>query len=241
MTDGGAPLTGDPSGEIDRLVERLKIDIGLGRFRPRERLIEDELCARFDASRHLIRSVFSRLENMGLIVRRPNKGVIVRDFNPEELSEIYDMRALLQGEAARRIPLPGAPDLVERLHRIHSEYLAAAGRGDAPRLCALDEEFHRTLFAAAANRYLSQMIEGLWTETLSVRGQAINDPAFRAQFGETQGLIIEALRSGDRARLEWLLVDSVWGPYNAYRKNGGLMSHDLDDQPASLVGSPRTA
>ena len=100
--------------ELAELVDHIKQDIIFGRLRPRERLIEDDLSTRFGASRHLIRSAFSDLEKLGLVSRRPNKGAIVRDFSPREVEEMYEMRALLQAEAIRRIPLPADRALIVR-------------------------------------------------------------------------------------------------------------------------------
>ena len=77
MESRAAKATADvqPSG----LVLSIKYDIIFGRLRPRERLIEDELALRFGVSRHLIRAAIVELEQLGIVVRRPNKGAMVRD------------------------------------------------------------------------------------------------------------------------------------------------------------------
>ena len=104
------------------LVDSIRQAIIFGRLRPRERLVEEELAERFNASRHLVRSALSSLEQMGLVARRPNRGVVVCDFSVEEIEEIYEMRAILQGEAARRIPLPAPRSLITQLEAIHAKY-----------------------------------------------------------------------------------------------------------------------
>lgn len=233
MTERSGPLDGEPGAEIERVVRQMKDQIALGRLKPRERLVEDDLCAQFGVSRHLIRSAFMRLEHLGLIVRRPNKGVVVRDFAPKELEEICDLCALLQGEAARRIPLPASPELLDQLQRIHAAGAKALAREDLELVTKLDDDFHHQFFAAAGNVYLAKMIGRLWTETLGVRWYALGDPILRAKSHEEHGLILGALASGDRARLEWVVVDHIWTSFNAYRRaNAGRSNAALPEHAA---------
>ena len=65
MTERSAPLDGEPGAEVERVVNQMKDQIALGRLKPRERLTEDDLCAQFGVSRHLIRSAFVRLRASG--------------------------------------------------------------------------------------------------------------------------------------------------------------------------------
>lgn len=228
----------DRTGEKEKIVGLVKHQIIFGRLKPRERLIEDELCARFQASRHLIRSAFVTLEHMGLVTRRPNKGAVVRDFSVDEVEDIYDMRALLQGEAARRIPLPVPRALLDRLEAIHAEHARAVERQDLGLVCTINNEFHCTFFAACGSRYLAQTIERLWTETLAIRCYAIGDPLLLARSQQEHGQIIEALACGDRARLVRHVIDHIWPALDAYKRaHGGWAA----GRPAGPVATFRTA
>src|SRR5271154_2262272 len=91
---------------FDSIVERLEEDIVLGRLHPRERLIEDELIDRFRATRHLVRQALMELDRIGLIERVPNRGAMVRSYTVEEVEQLYELRGLLESEAAERIELP---------------------------------------------------------------------------------------------------------------------------------------
>jgi DNA-binding GntR family transcriptional regulator len=218
MDETAAQLDVDPRDDVERIVELTKQALILGRIRPRERLVEEDLCQRFDASRHTVRSAFGRLEHLGLVVRRPNKGVIVRDFEPAELDEIFDLRALLQGEAARRMTLPPSAELVARLKRIHSDQEKALETGEIVLVFALSDEFERTFFKAANNRFLTDAIDRLRTETLAIQSYGIADASQRVRSFEDHGRIIAALAASDRALLEMLVVDHVWLPLNAYKR-----------------------
>jgi len=205
--------------QLDAIVARIKHLIIFGRLRPRERLIEDDLTAQFQTSRHVIRTAFVTLEHMGLVTRRPNKGVIVRDFSVAEVEEIYEMRAMLQAEAARRVPLP-AP-ILEELTAIHEAHGAAIDRQDLGAVCSLNNDFHRTIFAACGNRYLAQTIEKLWTESLAIRCHAIGDPMLLARSQREHGRILDALRGSDRETLVREVVGHIWPALEAYKRTHG--------------------
>ena len=65
---------------LSDVVKELELDIVLGRMRPRERLVEDELMTRFNAKRHVVRQALSALEQIGLVERKQNKGAKVKDY-----------------------------------------------------------------------------------------------------------------------------------------------------------------
>src|SRR5690606_32587948 len=64
---------------METVVRRLEEEIVLGRLRPRERLLEEDLARAFDTKRHVVRAALAELESMGIVVRQPNRGAAVRD------------------------------------------------------------------------------------------------------------------------------------------------------------------
>jgi DNA-binding GntR family transcriptional regulator len=214
--------------ELAELVDHIKQDIIFGRLRPRERLIEDDLSTRFGASRHLIRSAFSDLEKLGLVTRRPNKGAIVRDFSPREVEEMYEMRALLQAEAIRRIPLPADRALIDQLEAIHDQYCEAVDGHDLKRVCTLNNEFHHTMFSACNNGYLAGMIQRVWVETLGIRCYAIGDPVLLVRSRSEHRKMLDALKAGERNKLVQLCVEHIWPALQAYKRAHGGWPTDLE-------------
>src|SRR5215467_8214452 len=87
-----------------QIVRKLEEDIVLGRRHPRERLVEQDLCADFDTHRGDVRLALFELEKMGIVERIPNRGAIVRDLKPREVADIYDVREELEVMAVRILP-----------------------------------------------------------------------------------------------------------------------------------------
>jgi DNA-binding GntR family transcriptional regulator len=74
----------------------LEEDIVLGRRHPRERLVEQDLCERFNTHRGDVRLALFELEKKGIIQRIPNRGAMVRDLTPKAVREIYAVREELE-------------------------------------------------------------------------------------------------------------------------------------------------
>src|SRR5580700_12350536 len=84
-----------------QVLDELRQSIIAGRLRPGARLVERELIAMMGVSRTVIREALRQLESEGLVAIVPNKGPIVRTLTVEEARDIYAIRAVLEGLAAR--------------------------------------------------------------------------------------------------------------------------------------------
>ena len=143
---------------VEDIVKDLEEDIVFGVFHPKEKLTEEDLMARFDAKRHVVRDALSQLDSMGLVIRVPNRGAYVRELAPEEVIEIYEVREILEVAAAMRTPLPAPKEVVEAMKRIQDQHSEAIERHDLRRVFRLNIQFHREQFLACGNNKLVQSI-----------------------------------------------------------------------------------
>jgi DNA-binding GntR family transcriptional regulator len=201
-----------------RVIEAIKSDIIVGRLRPREHLIEDEIASRWETSRHVVRAALIVLERMGLIIRRPNRGAIVRDFSVEQVSQIYEVRMLLQAEAARLVPCPATSETLAELEIIHVDYCQALDSRDLLQVNVLNDAFHRRIWATCPNHYLADLIERLWVETTGIRWYGVGDVNILAGSRSDHQRMIEQLRRGDRVGFVALAVEHILPPLEAFRR-----------------------
>lgn len=89
------------------ITESLRCAILAGEFAPGERMIETHLSEQLNVSRTPIRAAFQALAGEGLLVHTPNKGYYVREFSLEDIVQAYEIRAALEGLAARRAAQTG--------------------------------------------------------------------------------------------------------------------------------------
>jgi DNA-binding GntR family transcriptional regulator len=201
-----------------QLIEGIKSDIIIGRLRPHQRLVEEEISGQFGVSRHVSRAALVHLERMGLVTRRPNRGVIVRDFSLQQVEQIYEVRMILQREAASRVPMPARPDDLAQIEAIHAEYCRELDANNLLQVNVLNDAFHRRIWAMCPNQYLAETIEKLWVETTGIRWYGVGDPHLLAHSREHHAAMIEQLRSGDRAGFVALAVDHILPPLDAFRR-----------------------
>ncbi len=203
---------------LPSLVARLEEEIVLGQARPGQRLIEDELILRLGAKRHVVRQVLVELERIGLIDRIPNRGAVVKSWSRAEVEHLYAVRALVETEAARTMPLPGAPGLVAALTQVQAEHDAAVSEGDSIRAFHANQAFHRALFGASGNPVLAATIEDLARQAHGVRFHSLSDPRGLERARREHWRIIKAIEAGDRKTLVGLCAAHLPPSQTAYLK-----------------------
>lgn len=136
----------------DSVYERLCRDIQSGVLAPGSRLREAEIAERLSVSRTPVREAIRRLEADGLVDHLPRSGAAVRRLDYSEMMELYEMRTVLEGTAARLAARAASPVELEELAAINDDMAASGGQHE--RLFQLNRQFHRRLLDAARNRFL---------------------------------------------------------------------------------------
>jgi DNA-binding GntR family transcriptional regulator len=145
-------------------IARMREAILLGRYRPGQLLRQVQLMADLDLGATPAREAALELVARGLLVHESHRGVRVAALDPERARHVYEVRALLEGEAARLSAERADADAVVRLTRDLQAMERACDAGERKRLAAADERFHRTLCEGAANPVLMRQIEVLWEQ-----------------------------------------------------------------------------
>jgi DNA-binding GntR family transcriptional regulator len=208
----------EPQIGIDEIVAMLEEEIALGKIGPRERLVEEELAARFDVKRHVARQALADLESMGLVVRQPHRGAAVRDYGVAEIEQLYTARQLVECYAAGLIALPAPAPLIEALEAIHARHRAAVAQGDLRRVFRENLLFHKTFFAACGNVPLVEVIEMLAMKTHAIRSFSIGDPDLLAAVCREHAEMIALVQGENRERLVELVGQHLQPAKNAYLK-----------------------
>lgn len=181
----------------EAVIETLEEEIVLGMLHPRERLVEDELMARFGLKRHAVRHVLAELEQMGLVERKRNIGALVKAYTVEEVEHLYEVRELLETHCVRLIKLPVQDERLQPLLTIQSAHDDAVQRGDLRQVFRLNVHFHRALFSLAENPVLAEAIGNHAQRAHSIRSSTIGMPAQLERSRLEHWQLIDALRGGD--------------------------------------------
>ncbi|TGV55604.1 GntR family transcriptional regulator [bacterium M00.F.Ca.ET.141.01.1.1] len=201
--------TVDYGGKEADIVHALEEDIIFGRLAPGTRLVEDVLLARFPVSRHTIRQALYQLERLGVATRERNKGAMVRRLAPEEVRQIYEVREMLQRQAALMIRLPASDALIAELTEIHHVYSGHVDAGYLRGIHEANDRFHLTMFSACGNAYLVSSIEHYMRLSLPVRANSLADRDKLDISRQHHLMMIEALKRSDNRVLAQLCVDHL--------------------------------
>ena len=144
------------SNQIDwREIEaRLRSAIVQGRFRVGERLVERQLCEMFGVSRPSLREALRQLEAEELVTLVPNRGPAVADVTPKEAHEIYELRATMEGLAARLFVRHASDADIVELRNAFRELRKAANANSSERLLDLKTRYYYILLSRCGNRIL---------------------------------------------------------------------------------------
>ncbi len=215
-TGRGFLLESGRANEATSIAAAIEEDIVFRRLEPGRRLIEDELMERFGAKRHVVRHALAMLDQIGIVQKAVNKGAAVRTFSREEVENIYAMRDLLQGYAARLIRLPASPVTLAALDEICDAFERAVQDRSVREMFYLNETFHDTLFAECGNPYLCESISRFAWLAHAIRSYVLGDPDLVHKSQADHRAMVEAYRTGDREALERLCRHHIRAAKNAY-------------------------
>lgn len=180
--------------------ERLIAEIRAGTLRPGDRLLETELAGRLCISRTPVREAIRRLEADGLVSHVPRSGAAIRRLDYSEVTELYEMRVVLETTAARLAARTASEVELSEMEAINAEMARAPA--DGARLHALNRQFHRVVFDAARNRYLGHSMRALQKTMLILGPSTMEETGRAAEAIEEHASLLSAMRKRDEAGAE---------------------------------------
>jgi len=156
------PRTPTPSTLKSHIFHGLRDAIVSGRYRPGDRLNESKIAREFGISRIPVREALMQLQEHGLVMNHERRGMFVTRLSEEDVQRINSLRVVLEAEALKLCRLKISKKDAARLTDIMTR-MEAWTEGSEMDAAALDLEFHRTLWEAAGNPYLTKALDSLVT------------------------------------------------------------------------------
>jgi len=203
-----------------------------GQFRPGQRLTERELTVSMGVSRTLLREAFRQLESEGLITVIPNRGPIVRELSKDEIQDLYAIRAVLEGLAARTFAEKANDKHLQLLGQAAADTLAAYKAGDPAGALEGKNRFYDILIEGAGSQSLSMMLSTLHARIQQWRAIGITHP--QRSPGRSQ-------EAADGMQTIWLAIlgrDAVAAESatrDEARRGAAELMRLLEDAPVKLI------
>ena len=191
----------DSRPELSQQVyQQLLAAICEGRLAPGARVTQEELAASLNVSRQPVHQALRLLKNDGFLVDAGRRGLMVAPLDGAALEQLYQVRAVLDGLAARLAAESGKkldPGLIARGRKV-----AAAARFGA--MIEADMHFHQCVYEASGNPLIAQSAGRHLQHIARAMGVALGRPQMPATVWDEHKAILEAINAGDATRAEAL-------------------------------------
>lgn len=164
-----------------QIVERLTEAIELGQLPPGSRLIDRDLCERMGVSRTSIREALRELEASGLITTQPHKGPIVSIVTLDMARSIYEIRAVLEGLAARLFARRATTQQIVAIKKSVEELAEVYANYTPQSFLRVKSAFYRILLDGSGNPVVADMLRMIHTRVSQLRATSLSNPSRAAQ------------------------------------------------------------
>jgi DNA-binding GntR family transcriptional regulator len=143
----------------DIVQDHLREEILSGRVGPGDPIRQEHLAARLGVSRAPVREALKALEGEGLIAFRPRRGYVVTALDPDEIEEIFEIRALLEERGGYLAAKYRTAEDIEAVGRLleQMEAIKRPTPSGIVRWASLNREFHTRLFQSSGKEHLCHM------------------------------------------------------------------------------------
>lgn len=213
----------------DKAYETIRAMILSGELAAGDQLGEEALAERCGVSRTPIRDALRRLEAELLVTRTDSQRSYVADWSIDDVADAFELRAMLEGHAARRAAERMDDATLERLRSCNSAIFAAVMGKNADVATFLDRnrEFHAIILEAADSRRLASLLGSLIEQPVVWRtAQHYGRESFNRSHSEHDDLLAAFARR-DGAWAEDIMAGHIRRAFHAYADaHGGLAAFD---------------
>lgn len=193
-----------PPNLTEQVHDALLAEINAGRLAPGERIVQEQIAQALGVSRQPVQQALLLLRRQGVLRDAPGRGLEVAPLDPDQVEHMYDMRAAVEGLAARR----AAESAAERAAR-QGPALIEAGRravaaGSVPKMIAADMRFHEFLYTLSGNPLIASAMNAHWMATQRVMGEVLLRDETPRDIWDQHAAILDAVAAGDGERAERL-------------------------------------
>ncbi|MCR4431916.1 MAG: GntR family transcriptional regulator [Tepidanaerobacteraceae bacterium] len=161
----------------DYAYEKIKDDILNNVIKPGSVLNERELCESLNISRTPVREAILKLASDGLVEILPNRGAFVTNITYEVITEIYDIREVLEGLAVKLFCICATEEEIDELKRVLDLQERMKQNNDLEKFVEYDKTFHHLILKGCKNKNLKNIMENIRTKIERITNLTVKDIA----------------------------------------------------------------
>jgi DNA-binding GntR family transcriptional regulator len=189
---------------VDRAVAQIKQKIRSGDFVPGQRLVAADLAAELKISGGPVREALTKLAGEGLVEVQPHRGAVVKSQSPADIVEIYQLREVIEGLAARL----AAKSVGQDASKLEAIRLAAdkgrdyAKQGNFLSYGVANMEFHEAIYEAAGSSRLSTLARLFSDQIDRLNNRRLAHPSVLLRSALEHDEILAAIGQGNESLAE---------------------------------------
>lgn len=202
-----------------RVFHTIRDDILSGKYKDGDELREVAIGNELGVSRTPVREAFRQLELEGLIEIIPNKGAYVTGITVKDVHDIYAMRSMLEGLAARWACEHITKEQIEEMEE--NIYLAKfhANKGNHEQMAELDTQFHDILYRACNSKMLEHQLRDFHQYVIRIRRMTLSSRR-GAESNLEHEQLLEAIKANNPELAEKVACQHMINAYNNMKANG---------------------
>jgi DNA-binding GntR family transcriptional regulator len=191
------------------IYKELEEKIISGSMKPGSRINESKLARELNVSRAPIREAIGRLEKMGFVKFQPNQGSYIARMGISEVSELCDIRAVLDSLAAEKAAENFKPEHLKEFEPIIAEMETMVQQGDSRGFFDVNLRFHLLIITISGNRSLYNLYEGTYKKTALFRSSFVTAAASMSKSLKEHKKIVKALSKNDPGRASSFMREHI--------------------------------
>lgn len=190
---------------VEQVRDAILEEIASGAFAPGDRIIQEQIAQALGVSRQPVQQALVLLRNQGVLQDAPGRGLLVAPLDPDHVQHMYDIRAVIEGLAARRAAELGAERAAKAGPALIEAGRKAVAAGAVARMISADIRFHEFLYGLSGNPLIPTVLETHLTYTQRVMGEVLIRDEKPRDIWDQHEAILKAVAQGDGDRAEALV------------------------------------
>ncbi len=190
---------------VEQVRDAILEEIASGQFAPGDRIIQEQIAQALGVSRQPVQQALVLLRNQGVLKDAPGRGLLVAQLDPDYVQHMYDMRAVIEGLAARRVAELGAERAAKAGPALIEAGRKAVAAGSVAKMIVADMRFHEFIYSLSGNPLISSVLDTHLTYTQRVMGEVLMSDEKPRDIWDQHEAILKAIAKGDSERAETLV------------------------------------
>jgi DNA-binding GntR family transcriptional regulator len=190
---------------VEQVRDAILAEIASGAMQPGDRVIQEQIARALGVSRQPVQQALALLRNQGVLQDAPGRGLLVTPLDPDHVQRMYDIRAVIEGLAARRAAESGSDRAAKVGPALIEAGRKAVAAGSVAKMIAADIKFHEFIYGLSGNPLIAPSLETHLTYTQRVMGEVLIRDETPHDIWDQHEAILKAIAKGDGDKAEALV------------------------------------